>query len=94
MVKEYQHTGACPVIVGNYGRVEPGTKFQCEMEPEQEAFMLKIGAVRVLRELPKAVHKPLPPQPAEGVMEFEGKVLDAQPTGWPKRTSAGPEDEA
>jgi len=86
MVKEYNHTGACPVIVGGYGRVEPGTTFRCEMEAGQEAFLLKIGAVQVVRELPKAKHAPLPPTPADGVVEFEGKVLPTHPTGWPKRT--------
>ena len=40
MVREYSMTGACPIIVGGYGRVEPesGT-FRCEMEPAQEAFV-------------------------------------------------------
>lgn len=87
MVKEYEMTGACPVIVSNYGRVEPGSaNFQCEMEAAQEAFFVKIGAVRVVKELPDATHAALPPEPIDGGVDFEGRTLKTWPTSWPRRS--------
>lgn len=88
MVREYEMTGTMPIIVGGYGRVEPYSgKFQCEMEAVQESFFVRIGAVRVLRDLPEARNVPLPPRPIDGVVEFEGRTLTSMPTGWPHRPS-------
>lgn len=87
MVKEYAMTGALPVIVGGYGRVEPGSpNFKCDMEPGQEQFLVKIGAVRVVRELPDEAHAALPPEPVDGGLEVEGRQLSSWPTGWPRET--------
>lgn len=92
MVKEYEMTGAMPIVVGGYGRVEPGSPaFQVEMEAPQEAFFLKIGAVRIVREVPGAVSVALPAAPIDGVVEFEGRKILTMPTGWPHRPE--PEEE-
>lgn len=87
MVREYEMTGTMPIIVGGYGRVEPGSKnFTCEMEPAQEAFFVKIRAVRVVADRPDAKHEPLPPVPVgDGIIEFEGQRLTHVPSGWPIR---------
>lgn len=88
MVKEYEMTGACPIVVGGFGRVEPETgTFKCEMEAAQEVFFLKIGAVRIVRELPEATHAPKPSEAmaADDLVEFEGKKLETWPSGWPRR---------
>ena len=71
MAKNYEHTGALPIVIGGYGRVLPGTKFCCEMEPAQEEFMVKIGAVKVTGELPADAEAPEPPK-------------QPWPTSWPK----------
>lgn len=63
MAKRYQHVGTLPIVVGDYGRVLPGTKFSCEMDPAQEAWMIRINAIRVLEELPTDAE--LPPAPKD-----------------------------
>lgn len=86
MVKEYEMTGTCPIVVGGYGRVEAGApNFSAEMDAQQEAFFQRIGALRVVRELPGASVAPLPPPPIDGLVEFEGRTLSTLPTGWPHR---------
>lgn len=86
MVKEYQMTGSMPIVVNGYGRVEPrSVNFTCEMEAEQEKFFLKIHAVAVVREVPDAKHEALAPPPIDGVVEFEGRVLQHLPSSWPHR---------
>ena len=54
MKKKYQHTGAHPIVIDDYGRVEPGFKrfFVCDMPEVQEAFFLKIGAIKIVEEVP------------------------------------------
>lgn len=52
MAKEYEFIGALPVTIPGYGRCEPDTgRFRCELDPEWEAFALKAGILRVVREL-------------------------------------------
>lgn len=92
MVKEYVMTGACPIVVGGYGRIEPGAPpFACEMEAEQEKFFVKIGAVRIVQELPGAAPTTPPPELVDGALEFEGRELKTWPTSWPRRPE--PEEE-
>lgn len=73
MAKRYQHVGTLPIVVGDYGRVIPGTKFSCEMDPEQEAWLIKINALRVLEELPPEAE--LDPAP---------KDTATWPQSWPR----------
>ena len=60
MKKEYRHKGACPIIVHGFGRVNPGVQsFVCDMDPTQEEFFLRIGAIVVLKEVPILPHFPV-----------------------------------
>lgn len=87
MVKEYAMYGVCPIVVGGYGRVEPDSgTFRCEMEPAQEAFFLKIGAIKVLQELPGETVAPVAAAAIDGDVEFEGRTLTTWPSGWPRET--------
>jgi hypothetical protein len=55
-VKTYQHIGVCPIHLGDRV-IEPGTqRFQAEIAPELEAFLVKIEAIRELNPA-KAVAK-------------------------------------
>lgn len=92
MVKEYEMTGTCPIIVNGYGRVEPETgTFRCEMEAAQEAFFSKIGAVRIVAELPNAATPgPKALDTIDGEVEFDGRTLKQWPASWPRRPEETP----
>lgn len=52
MAKEYRFIGAVPVVIPDYGRVEPDSgKFRCELDPAWEAFAVKAGILQVVRDL-------------------------------------------
>lgn len=89
MVREYEMTGAMPIIVSGHGRVEPGSgRFRCEMDPAQEEWFVKIGSVAVVGDGGEA--SPAPSADLEGgVIEFEGKTMKAWPTSWPRRPEEG-----
>lgn len=71
MAKKYQHVGTLPIVVGDYGRVIPGQAFSCEMDPAQEAYFVRINALRVVEELEDGAAVEAPP--LDGVW----------PTNWP-----------
>lgn len=52
MAKEYEMIGSVPIVVDGYGRVAPGAgKFKHELSKYWEDFFVKIGALKVVREL-------------------------------------------
>lgn len=74
MAKEYAFVGVLPAVIPNYGRVEPGSpNFKADIEPEWEAFAIKAGVLRIVRDL--AEQESLTPAPKDSA---------TWPTSWPR----------
>lgn len=51
--REYQMVGTMPLAINRFGRVEPGCRnFVHDMDDDQEAFFLRINALRIVRDVP------------------------------------------
>ena len=78
--KQYEMTGALPIIVMGYGRVEPGAKpFVCEMEEEQEKFLFTIGAIKIRKEVAPEVPDTVPDKPSTAAWPIEAKQWQVDP---------------
>jgi hypothetical protein len=48
-MKTYKHTGTLPIVVaGREHEVQPGDTFEATLPLEQEAFLLKAGAIQIV----------------------------------------------
>ncbi len=69
-LKEYELTGAQPILVDGYGRVEPDPDgyrviFRCEMTPKQEDWFLRVGCIKVVDSaLPEGSEPTRPKRPS------------------------------